>query len=492
MSPWLHLTRVRCLVQPRLFQSRFLSSQSSIEHVRVPCASAGDITVSLHNINNHDTSSPLVILIPPVSQPRPDSVAPIPACFHDYPTAVINYRWQSYDEDKRPAIPLHWPTPLHDVNFGYSWIMDNLGSGTGLATKPRPAYVYGSYLGASLAAGLALTESHLPARSRPMTIRGLIAHNGIYNWTMFLPDHPIHKLKLKPRPNGKNRGFPLPLPTINDDPIEEEGIFTDLKDHAPALFVDPSNLFDPFASACLFFHSPELYVPDDFTTPLTATDGLSPAFNAAIDALANREPSPSPSSPPSSTSSSPSSTATSSSSSSESESASDSEPEEEAQEEESAAAILARAALLAKQRKPARKSYLVFPPRGGTLRLPSTLLIHSAPTQPQDNKNRGSNNFAVQANQLAGLMMRSLDMYEFGHRPGEVVGWEWEGEEATVGGGGERKGERWNAIERREEEGELGLDGKGEVVVGEWLREKIDEDAGGEGSGWERNAVEGL
>src|SRR5690348_7668693 len=124
--------------------------------------------------------------------------------------------------------------------------MDNLGSGTDLSKAPRPAYIYGSYLGASIAAGLALTESHVPALSRPMTIRGLIAHNGIYNWTMFLPDHPIHKLRAKSAPKRKRRSIVLDhLPIIEEKPVpfEEEGIFTELKAYTPALFAEPSNLF---------------------------------------------------------------------------------------------------------------------------------------------------------------------------------------------------------------------------------------------------------
>lgn len=51
MSRWLRLPRaIRvarpwCAIHPRGFPSRCLSTRSSIEHVRVPCASSGDITV---------------------------------------------------------------------------------------------------------------------------------------------------------------------------------------------------------------------------------------------------------------------------------------------------------------------------------------------------------------------------------------------------------------------------------------------------------------
>lgn len=381
--------------------------------------------------------------------------------------------------------------------------MDNLGSGTDLSKAPRPAYIYGSYLGASIAAGLALTESHVPALFRPMTIRGLIAHNGIYNWTMFLPDHPIHKLRAKSAPRRKKRGILLDqLPVIEENPIpfEEEGIFTELKSHTPALFSEPSNLFDPFASACLFFHSANLHVPDDFTTPLSTASSLSAQFTAAVDNLANTNPSRTPNTDTTTT-----------------------PQEKEPEPEESADELLAKAATLAKQLKPPRKAYLVFPPRGSTLRIPRALFLHDRPhdysssssssssrrrTSSSTRRLTSTNNFTLQASELRGLMMRSLDMHEL--KPRAPAPWEWEVEsedsssllllEGGGGGGGgeasqdERDYLRYKELERRvqsfeveppdlEAEGAghgLGLDAKAEEVVGEWLRERIDEDFGEE------------
>ncbi|SPQ23255.1 8727af47-5ac1-4d8b-bd99-ce24126bf854 [Thermothielavioides terrestris] len=509
----------------QLRQWRLLSTQSSVEHVRVRCASSGEITVSLHNISKHDSSTPLVVFIPPFSQAGPDySPTPLPSCFHDYPVAVINYRWQASegDGDDRPAIPLQWPTPLHDVNFGYSWITANLGSAGNGAAGPRPAYVYGSYLGASLAAGLALTESHVPARPRPMTVRGLIAHNGIYNWTTFLPDHPIHRLRTKSRSRGRKHGLLIPSASIDDRPVEEGGIFTELKRQTPGLFANPSNLFDPFASACLFFHSANLHVPEDFTTPLSASAPLlNPDFTAAIDALANgRPPFPSPTSSPSTASTT------------------SEEAAAEEEEEETASTLLSKAALLAKQLKPPRKGYLVFPPRDSTLRLPHTLFLYDqpysstttttptsssssttgpAPTPPRTRRRAGAggtarssaprNSFRAQAADLAGLMLRSLDMHEL--RARRTAPWEWEGEAGGAadwagagwggggGGAGDEEDARRRAMERRVQSFEIAPNGRGsssggglggfgglgrdgEEVVAEWLRERIDEDFGEE------------
>ncbi|KAL2174551.1 uncharacterized protein P884DRAFT_249652 [Thermothelomyces heterothallicus CBS 202.75] len=504
MSRWSCLTRVRwrAVATPQwLGRPRLLSTHPSVEHVRVPCASAGHITVSLHNISNHDPSTPLVIVLPPFSRQETSSANQLPSCFQDYPTAVINYRWQGQEQkgDERPEHPLHWPTPLHDVNFGYSWIMNNLGSGTDASAKPRHAYVYGSYLGASLAAGLALTESHVPAPPRPMTVRGLIAYNGIYNWTMFLPDHPVQRLRSESSSRRRRRrGLASAFVNLNEDAIEEEGIFTDLKHHAPGLFADPSNLFDPFASACFFFHSANLHVPDDFTTPLSASapvSTLSSEFTAAIDALANRSPSPSTS-------------------------AEWGGGGGEEGDGETAAELLSRAAHLAKQQKPPRKSYLVFPPRDSTLRLPRALFLYSSPqygprppagfsdssSSSRSRRKQGRNSFAAQTAELAGLMMRSLDLHELRRRGGGTgrPGKQFPRKDITAGanamkeeGEGVADGEedRWKEIERRVqtfevslpsspssfsfEEG-LGLEGEAEQVIAEWLREKIDEDFGGE------------
>ncbi|KAK4241510.1 hypothetical protein C8A03DRAFT_12274 [Achaetomium macrosporum] len=508
MSRWLRLLRAPVCRITRststCIQARLFSTQPSVEHVRVPCASSGDITVSLHNVSKHDAVTPLVIFIPPFSQPSPSITAPLPSCFADYPTAIIHYRWQAHERDHRPEIPLHWPTPLHDVSFGYSWIAANLGSGSNGSAAPRPAYVYGSYLGASLAAGLALTESHVPVRSLPMTIRGLVAHNGIYNWTMFLPDHPIHKLKIR---------LGVPFVNVDDSPVpfDEEGIFTELKHQAPALFSDPSNLFDPFASACLFFHSADLHVPDDFTTPLfPPSSSLSAEFTAAVDALAGSSSSSSSSPFPSLDANNPGSA-----------------PEEE---EESAESLLSKAATLAKQSNLPRKGYLVFPPRDSTLRLPPTLFLydrpreyssyssspHSSSHSPQspffagrqlrrrrERTSTSQNNFRVQAMELIGLMMRSLDMHELRRR--RPAPWEWEADPGSSSStAGDEEDARMREIERRVQSCELSsssssfpsleslmmvdkegtglglqlLGKEGEEMVAEWLRERIDEDFG--------------
>jgi len=46
----------------------------------------------------------------------------------------------------------------------------------------RPILVYGSFLGATLATSLALTES-FASKNLPTRIAGLVAKNGVYDWT---------------------------------------------------------------------------------------------------------------------------------------------------------------------------------------------------------------------------------------------------------------------------------------------------------------------
>ncbi|KAL2115956.1 hypothetical protein VTJ04DRAFT_10211 [Mycothermus thermophilus] len=457
MSRWLFCVRAWHYARPRRFHSRFFSSHSSsVEHVQVQCASAGSITLSLHNISRLNSTTPLVIVIPPFSRPDPlSSPDPVPSCFRDFPVAVIHYRWQPTPAPDRPDVPLYWPTPVHDITFGYSWLAENLGSSTEAATqsttrsinwstyltKPRPAYVYGSYLGASLAAGLALTESHLPSPARSMVVRGLVAYNGIYNWTEFLPDHPIHKAPSPPRKKQElslfvDDPFPPPPP---DQLVEEPGAFTRLKHLAPSLFANnPGNLFDPFASACLFFQTAPLHVPEDFTTPLAESRPLlalppKSALAKAIDALAKK-------------------------------SQRTIEDEEdlldaiqsvendpgsvfEDQSEESAAQILAQLTVLAKLARPPRMGYLVFPPRQSDLRIPACLFLHDRPRgvradddddeslpwprsldngsviieddiNPEDRSGRyPKNSFSHQSLSLASLLLRSLDMHELRRSP---------------------------------------------------------------------------
>ncbi|KAI1275585.1 hypothetical protein F5Y07DRAFT_369733 [Xylaria sp. FL0933] len=336
------------------------------ERVSVPVGSSGCVNIDLHNLAKLSSSEPLLVYLPPFSAAAPASdLAQLPRFAHKHATAVIHYRWTETPSDgesvKSDAADgeemvfrrFHpgWPAPIHDTLKAYTWIVENLAPTTYVR---RDIYVYGSYLGASLAASLTLTEAHPHER---MAVRGCVAYNGIYNWTMFLPDHPINKL-----PQSVSRNFLEDLLFLPADPD-----FQDLKQMTDELFNQPGDLFDPFASPCLFFHTPGLLVPPSFH------ESAIPPASSLTDMTWL--------------------------------------PEETIEQ-------------LMPLSHP-RKSPLVFPPRQSTLKIPEMLLLHDpAPPLPpsllrrrhrRKKKNFG-NNFRMQAEELASLMRRSINKVELKER----------------------------------------------------------------------------
>ncbi|TLD28372.1 hypothetical protein PspLS_03319 [Pyricularia sp. CBS 133598] len=392
------------------------------EQVSVRCGSSGHITVDLHNHLYHPPTAPLVIYLPPFSR-QPHLSPPLPEFIKRYPTAVINYRWpedsllsepvpsgqnaQPEDDSVIPTNPLHWPTPIHDTLFGYSWITENLVPPN---LQRRDIYVVGSYLGASLAASLALTESHTHER---MAVRGVALYNGIYDWTAFLP--PQNNTTAPDALAAMKSLLELP----DDDP--EGSAMHYLRQLVPTLFKTPSNLFDPFASAVLFFRSTGLLVPSSFE-PSEST--IPPGLERAIAELSLDEAStPAPGSP--------------------------------------------EAVRLEVAFKAPRKGYMAFPPRQSTLRIPEALILHEKGTA-QPGRVRGRkrvtatrHDFASQAKELARVMRRSISMYELRER--------MKLDDIDEGGA---------EAERRVQLRDIGTeDVAGDVlapVVEEWLEEKMD------------------
>lgn len=376
--------------------------------MRVRCASSGNIALNLHNVSQLGPSRPLVIYLPPFSHRGDPSPTPIPRFLQSYPVAVINYRWLDPTSNGPVTPSSQWPFPIHDTLFGYSWLLETF---TPPETARRDVYVYGSYLGASLAAGLALSETYPHQR---MAVRGVMAYNGIYNWTMFLPDHPVHRDKSL-------------AATMTNLSLDDEGsYFNYLRRTMPTLFASPSHLFDPFASPSLFFHNPGLLVPEDFNTST-----LSKSLTSAIDALA------------------------------ESSSSSDIE------EDQVSPAL-----------KAPRKSYLGFPPRHSTLKIPEALLMYEqSASEAKANRRayrgrRGTsaskkkpeiNDFDSQAAELAGLMRRSVEKVELRDRKKWDVDYDDDGEAA-------RRVEVRN-VGSDELDGELGQHGQN--VAAAWLEERI-------------------
>lgn len=249
-----------------------VTSLSSTSRVSCPCLSLTCLD-SLHNFGNLQHDEPILIHLPPLPA-HPGAQSKLPDFLQGLPVASIRYRWDGLSgtatapallDSDRPS-PAQWPAPVHDSTFAYSWLSENFAPGN---CARRRVYVYGSFLGASMAASLALTEAHPHAR---FAVRGFMAYNGIYNWTMFLPDHRINR----PTTRGSKSIMP---------PQPREGSHLHfLQEQMPGLFGRPTHLFDAFASPSLLFHSPGLVVPRSFT--------MTVAEAAAIDALAGKEADP--------------------------------------------------------------------------------------------------------------------------------------------------------------------------------------------------------
>lgn len=437
----------------------------------------------------HPVSSPLIINLPPFPVQDIDHVdSYLPSFLHRFPSATIHYRWTNSQEDHTPRVeanesateaesaellsrmtPLHWPTPIHDTLFAYEFLIEHLSpppdETTGTRLQRRPVYVYGSYLGASLASSLALTESHT---HQPMAIRGLLAFNGIFNWTTLLPDHPNNKLMLDELPDIDNL-----------DENDKDVRF--MKDLMPSHFEQPANLFDPFASPVLFFHTAGMLVPTSFTE--RSSPHLSQGFVDAVDQLSGLISTPGaedpydqayvysdPEDPPPPT------------------------PYEDietdlgidtgTEDTNTDTSSSADSSLAPSSPKPPRRGYVAFPPRASSLKIPDTLLMHTTPpTGPavpgsvQGQRRRlalwkrlkgAENSFGTQALGLAGLMRRSVNLYELRERAKwdfEFAGWDTEAlrrvQVHDVGAGEGAAGTGF------------GLGGQGEEVAARWLGSRL-------------------
>ncbi|OAA56029.1 hypothetical protein ISF_07627 [Cordyceps fumosorosea ARSEF 2679] len=259
----------------RHFQSAFIrrlfSTSTTAESIDVRCGSSGHVTVDLYNFTNLRRDEPVLIHLPPLPA-RGDGPLKLPEFLHGLPVASIRYRWDGLSgrpplallDDHKPS-PAQWPTPVHDVSFAYSWLSDTFSPEK---CGRRGVYVYGSFLGASLAASLALTEAHPHAR---FAVRGLMAYNGIYNWTMFLPDHRVNRPTTRA---GKSIMPPQPRQGSHLHFLQEQ---------MPGLFGKPAHLFDAFASPSLLFHSPGLLVPRSFTMTVAEAVAIDAMVGQAAD-----------------------------------------------------------------------------------------------------------------------------------------------------------------------------------------------------------------
>lgn len=433
----------------------------------------------------HPVSSPLIINLPPFPVQDIDHVdAYLPGFLHRFPSATIHYRWAQSSEHHTPDLegnestaetesaevlarstPLHWPTPIHDTLFAYEFLIEHLSpppdDNTGTRLQRRPVYVCGSYLGASLASSLALTESHT---HQPMAIRGLLAFNGIFNWTTLLPDHPNNKLMLDELLDIDNLDK-------NDKDVRC------MKELMPSHFDQPANLFDPFASPVLFFHTAGMLVPTSFTEP--SSPNLSQGFTDAVNALSGTSGAEDPydqayvysdpEDPPPPTSYEDIET--------------DLGIDTVTEDTNTDTSSSADGTTTLPSPKPPRRGYVAFPPRASSLKIPDTLLMHTTPppgpvvpASVQGQRRRlalwkrlkaAENSFGTQALGLAGLMRRSVNLYELRERAKwdvEFAGWDTEAMrrvQVQDVGAGERPA------------GGFSLGRQGEEIAARWLGSRL-------------------
>lgn len=423
---------------------------------------------SLHNVQEHPSSTPLIINLPPFPNNNFNDVdSYLPSFLHHFPTATIHYRWtdrrgglDSLTPPHNPSkalsryrpTPFHWPTPIHDTMFGYEWLIKNLSRKPSL--KRRAVYVYGSYLGASLATSLALTESHT---HEPMAVRGLLAFNGIYNWSRMLPGHPTNQKILE--------DADALHPSSGDDAgpgDEHDRDVAPMRELTPTLFRNPSDLFDPFASPVLFFHTAGMLVPSSFTGPASYRyPGEDVDDYAYVYSDPEDPPPPTPY---------------------------EAGEEDEAEQDEDGAGDTDSSTLRsARANGPfaqPRKGYFAFPPRTSSLKIPETLLLHSTSTASpppegqgrrralarQERQRKAENSFEAHALGLAHLMRKSVNRMELR----EKMMWDMD-TGGLAGEAGRRVGVADIGMVMRDGAGrigECGLGDKGEEIALRWLEDR--------------------
>ncbi|KAI1000569.1 hypothetical protein K3495_g7625 [Podosphaera aphanis] len=254
------------------------------ESIDVNCCSSGSIRVDI--FNHHvlrDPSAPLVFYLPTTGSHLSKYHPPIPSYLFSTSAALVqvNYRWNipvaktHLRKIGSTSDMLHpFPIPIHDVFQAWHYILDtylpsllpkqpstlplseseeanNLSPITNDISIQRPIIIYGEFLGATLAASLALTQSS-SSPENPARILGLIAKQGIYDWLNIEADEvsPINN-------EDRNMG--------SDKTVKHSTKLT-VQKLRKRLFLGPSGCFDAFASPILLFRTPGILVPKEWAT----------------------------------------------------------------------------------------------------------------------------------------------------------------------------------------------------------------------------------
>ncbi|KAF9697600.1 hypothetical protein EKO04_004254 [Ascochyta lentis] len=246
------------------------------EHFHVPCRSNGSIKVDVYHAAQ--SSSPLLVYLPPgpVAPENVEAEERVLAALRASSAATIvriNYR----------ASPQHqYPTPYHDVLYGYDWIQSNMlldGSQRPYAARLG---VCGELMGGSIATMLALTECRV-GESR---ITAAAVNNPIVDWVFpddlphvspsELPD-PVSSEETAfpadedmmasfkalqvgelPKTKAKRKRKPKAVPLTSWQAWADNAIVPTLTLSAmrEVLFRRQDDMFDRFASPIHFFRSP--------------------------------------------------------------------------------------------------------------------------------------------------------------------------------------------------------------------------------------------
>lgn len=269
------------------------------EHFDIPCRSSGSITLDVYHAL--DASSPVLLYLPPgpVVPHNTEADEGIIAALRASTAATIvriNYRASSQHQ---------FPTPYHDVLYGYDWVQENLLRDA--SSKPYAARlgVCGELMGASIATMLALTECRV-GESR---VVAAAVNNPIADWVF--PDDLPHistadlpepasteetsfpaeedlmasfkalKVGELPKPKAKRKRKPKAVPLTSWQAWADSSTIPTLPlaETRSLLFRRQENMFDRFASPIHFFRSPHAQL----LTPQPADPALEPDYALDIE-----------------------------------------------------------------------------------------------------------------------------------------------------------------------------------------------------------------
>ena len=264
------------------------------EHFDVPCRSNGSIKLDVYHAL--DASSPILIYLPPgpVVPQNPEAEQGIITTLRASSAATIvriNYRASSQHR---------FPTPYHDVLYGYDWIQENILLDASQQPYVARLGVCGELMGASIATMLALTECRV-GESR---ITAAAVNNPIIDWVF--PDDLPHvspselpepssteetafpaeedmmasfkalKVGELPKTKTKRKRKPKAVPLTSWQAWAENSIIPTLPlaEMRHVLFRRQEDMFDRFASPVHFFRSPhaQLVLPQVVDSALDQPD----------------------------------------------------------------------------------------------------------------------------------------------------------------------------------------------------------------------------